>query len=62
MEFEEFVVLFGEWFADGVPTAGFIGIRADESLNRFRTICTQKKETYQDLRYTTRVTDFAYNI
>lgn len=61
MEFEEFVVLFGEWYADGKNTAGFIGIRADESLNRFRTICTQKKETYKNIRYSTKITDNAYN-
>jgi predicted phosphoadenosine phosphosulfate sulfurtransferase len=62
MEFEEFVILFGEWYADEIQTAGFIGIRADESLNRFRTICTQKKETFQDVRYTTKVSENAYNI
>jgi len=62
MEFEEFVVLFGDWYADGIDTAGFIGIRADESLNRFRTICTQKKETFQGIRYTTKITENCYNI
>ena len=62
MEFEEFVVLFGEWYAKNGTAAGFIGIRADESLNRFRTICTQKKETFENLRYTTRVSENAYNI
>jgi len=62
MEFEEFVVLFGEWYANGIDTAGFIGIRADESLNRFRTICTQKKETWEGVRYTTKITDNCYNI
>ena len=34
MEFEEFIVLFGEWFGQGELTAGFIGIRAQESLLR----------------------------
>jgi predicted phosphoadenosine phosphosulfate sulfurtransferase len=62
MEFEEFVVLFGDWYADGINTAGFIGIRADESLNRFRTICTQKKETYKGVRYTTKITENCYNV
>lgn len=62
MEFEEFVYLFGEWFADGQKTAGFIGIRADESLNRFRTICTDKKITYKKLRYTTKISDNSYNV
>ncbi len=62
MEFEEFVVLFGDWYSNGIDTAGFIGIRADESLNRFRTICTQKKEMFSNVRYTTKITEHAYNV
>jgi predicted phosphoadenosine phosphosulfate sulfurtransferase len=61
MEFEEFVPLFGEWFAGDSKSVGFIGIRADESLNRFRTICTIKKETHKGVRYTTKITDNNYN-
>lgn len=38
MEFEDFVPLFGEWFAAGETTACLVGIRADESLNRWRTV------------------------
>jgi predicted phosphoadenosine phosphosulfate sulfurtransferase len=62
MEFEEFIVLFAEWFAGADRAAGFIGIRADESLNRFRTICTFDKTTLNGKRWTTKVTDNAYNI
>jgi predicted phosphoadenosine phosphosulfate sulfurtransferase len=62
MEFEEFIVLFADWYAGAGLAAGFIGIRADESLNRFRTICTFSKETWKGQRWTTRVTDHAYNI
>jgi predicted phosphoadenosine phosphosulfate sulfurtransferase len=62
MEFEEFIVLFAEWFAGADQAAGFIGIRADESLNRFRTICTFDKTTLNGKRWTTKVTDNAYNI
>src|ERR1039457_4496226 len=29
MEFEEFIILFAEWYAQDQPTAAFIGIRAD---------------------------------
>jgi len=36
MEFEEFMVLFGEWYSAGDTTCAFIGIRADESLHRYR--------------------------
>lgn len=38
MEFEEFVPQFGHWYAQGELTACFVGIRAAESLNRWRTI------------------------
>jgi predicted phosphoadenosine phosphosulfate sulfurtransferase len=36
--FEEFVPAFGHWYAGGELTACFVGIRAAESLNRWRTI------------------------
>ena len=38
MEFEEFVPAFGHWYAQGKLCACFVGIRSDESLNRYRTI------------------------
>lgn len=61
MEFEEFVPAFGEWYSQGQTTACFVGIRTDESLNRFRTIVQSKKETYEGLRWTSLVTDHVYN-
>jgi len=62
MEFEEFITLFAEWYAKNERTAAFIGIRADESLNRFRTIAVWDKEMYEGRRYTTRVTKDSFNI
>ena len=44
MEFEEFVPEFGEWYAQGERTACLVGIRSDESLNRFRTIASTTKQ------------------
>lgn len=38
MEFEEFVPRFGNWYSQGKLTACFVGIRAAESLNRWRSI------------------------
>lgn len=38
MTFEEFVPAFGRWYAQDQVTASFVGIRAGESLNRWRTI------------------------
>ncbi len=42
MEFEELVPAFGQHFAAGKSTACLVGIRADESLNRFRTLIADK--------------------
>jgi predicted phosphoadenosine phosphosulfate sulfurtransferase len=38
MEFEEFIEHFGHWYSQGQATACLVGIRTDESLNRFRAI------------------------
>lgn len=62
MEFEEFVPLFGEWYSQGKPCACFVGIRTDESLNRFRTIVQSKKETVDGKRWTSRVTENCFNV
>lgn len=64
LEFEEFVVMFAEWYSQGKSTAGFVGIRADESLHRYCTIAVWDKENgmFNDRRWTTKVTDTAYNI
>jgi len=62
MEFEEFVPLFGEWYSEGRSCACCVGIRTDESLNRFRTIASTTKTKKDDRQYTTKVTDNVYNI
>ena len=62
MEFEEFVPLFGKWFSEGKDCACFVGIRADESLNRFRTIASKSKIKYKDQQYTTLVCENVYNV
>jgi predicted phosphoadenosine phosphosulfate sulfurtransferase len=61
MEFEEFVPEFGEWYAEGKTTACFVGIRTDESLNRYRTIASDSKITFKNKQYTTQVTDNVFN-
>ncbi len=57
-EFEEFIVQFANWYQKkykGKVACG-VGIRTDESLNRFRTIAFQnKKITYEDYNWTTKV-------
>ena len=62
MEFEEFIELFAVWYSKGRDTAAFIGIRSDESLNRFRTIAIWDKEMHFGKRYTTKVIDKTYNV
>lgn len=61
MEFEEFVPAFGEWYSQEQTTACFVGIRTDESLNRFRTIASSTKSHAGHL-WTTRVSDHVSNI
>ena len=57
MEFEEFILYFAKWFnrISGGKSAAGIGIRSDESLNRFRTITNQSKEKFKDYPWTTRI-------
>ncbi len=62
MEFEEFIELFAVWYGRGRDTAAFIGIRSDESLNRFRTIAVWDKETHFGKRWTTKVIDRVFNV
>lgn len=64
MEFEEFIVLFADWYSQGKQTAGFIGIRAQESLHRYCAIATWEKRdmTLEGKRWTTKSGDTSYNI
>lgn len=62
MEFEEFVPEFGEWYSEGKKTACLVGIRADESLNRFRTISNKSKVRFKNKNYTTLVTENVFNV
>lgn len=64
MEFEEFMVLFGEWYSQGEQTAAFIGIRADESLHRYCAIATWDKQgrQFKDYIWTTKIGVNVYNV
>ena len=62
MEFEEFVPEFAKWYAKGESCGVFVGIRTDESLNRFRTISSKHKKTHGNKLFTTHVIDNCYNI
>lgn len=64
MEFEEFIVLFGEWYGQGKRTAGFIGIRAQESLHRYCAVATWEKKDLMlhNRRWTTKIVAETYNV
>lgn len=61
MEFEEFVLEFGKWFSGGKDTACLVGIRADESYNRYRTIANYTKGRYRYKQWSTRTASHLYN-
>lgn len=61
MEFEEFVPAFGKWYGQMQLTACFVGIRADESLNRYRTLVADKAR-YEDKAFTTWCGEGVYNV
>lgn len=54
MEFEEFVPAFGRWYGGGGElTCCLVGIRSDESLNRWRTLRAGWKSSFEGVAYTT---------
>lgn len=61
MEFEEFVPLFGDWYAQGKLCACFVGIRAAESLNRWRTIAGHGQK-FEGRNYAQHVMKSTWNI
>lgn len=48
MTFEVFVQEFAEWFSQKRPAAVMVGIRADESYNRFLSIASRRKHRFSD--------------
>ncbi len=57
-EFEEFIIQFANWYQKKyqVKVACGVGIRTDESLNRFRTIAYQdRKITFKEYHWTTKI-------
>lgn len=65
MEFEEFMVLFGQWYSENGKylTGAFIGIRADESLHRYRAIASRKDGlTHKNYKWTTKIAKNLFNL
>lgn len=64
MPFEEFIKYFTQWYGAGAKTAQLVGIRTDESLNRFRAIGGNqriKENHYKDRSYSKKIDDNCYN-
>lgn len=61
MGYQEFWDEFGEWYSQGETCACLIGIRTHESLNRWRAIMNQDKETHGGHLWTKRNTEHTYN-
>lgn len=62
MPYDEFWDKFGDWYAQGEECACMIGIRSDESLNRFRAIMNQRKQTKLGENWTKKNTKYVYNV
>lgn len=64
MTFEEFVPEYNQWFSEvNGDTAFLIGLRTDESLNRFRTIKRSKgtRKQFEGKAWSTKVAANSYN-
>ncbi|MFB7896047.1 DUF3440 domain-containing protein [Streptomyces xiamenensis] len=67
MEFEEFTPEFARWYGrqttDGREqlTASLVGIRTQESLNRYRSLARKDKRTHEGHPWTTWIEGGAYN-
>jgi len=63
MEFEELMVIFGEWYSQGESCAAFIGIRSDESLHRYRAITSRKDGLmFNNRKWSTKIKRNLYNM
>lgn len=61
MSYDHFWDMFADWYSGGELTANLIGIRADESLNRFRAIMNAEKEMLNGRPWTKRNAKTVYN-
>lgn len=62
MTFETFIEDFGSWLGrDGKSAVCLVGIRAGESLNRFRTLINERKMTHEGRPWTTGVAPRVFN-
>ena len=62
MHYDEFWDMFAEWYSDGKKTANLIGIRTQESLNRFRAIMNEDKVMINGRAWTKKNTANVWNV
>lgn len=61
MMYDKFWDEFGHWYSQGKRCASLIGIRTDESLNRFRALMNDRKEMLDGNIWTKRNSKYVYN-
>ena len=64
MSFEDFVICFAKWYQKekGGLCACLVGIRSDESLNRYRSLANQDKNMFMNKSYSTKISNNVYNL
>lgn len=58
----DFWDMFAEWYSAGKTTANLIGIRTQESLNRYRAILNEDKQMFDSKPWTKKNTKNVYNV
>jgi len=61
MIFEEFILEYAKWQSRNEKTACLVGIRTQESLNRWRAIWREDVSRYKNLKYSVKITENCYN-
>jgi predicted phosphoadenosine phosphosulfate sulfurtransferase len=62
MNYDDFWDMFAEWYSQGKRTANLIGIRTQESLNRYRAIMNEEKQMLKNKAWTKKNTKHVYNV
>lgn len=62
MNYDHFWDMFAEWYSQGELTANLIGIRTQESLNRYRAIMNAEKTMLKGMQWTKKNTPNVYNV
>lgn len=61
MTFEDFIIDYAKFKSRDQKTACLVGIRSDESLNRWRAVNRADVDRYKNLNYSVKITDNCYN-